>query len=623
MTGDHLTDDDAADEAHQDAPTAVSMADWGDFPGAVVPERSRTVDADGARIAVIEWGAEDDPVLLLAHGGADFARTFDVFAPLLAAGGYRVVSWDHRSHGDSEHTALQSWDADRRDAWRVLQSSLRDEGEIAFAVGHSKGGGLMTDLCAAHPERFHCLVNIDGVPSRRARMRQSEATLGEKVEHRRRAIDKYLDFRTVLHEAERRPGTPDDLAERRARHNPRLPIEWLRYLVTVGARGAADGWRWKLDPAIRWMGLGPWRPDWGMAALRSVTIPTLAVLGKVQEPMGWGTTAEQAAESLPDHAELEVFDDSGHFVHIEHPERTAQTVLEFLRRHDPRHDGSQARRPEATGRRSRSPAIDPGPSGPPAEPVHTAPPTDAPVRIRHGRLELALHRLRDPRTEGAATLLCLHELGGRASDFGALVEGLEWSGPVFALDFAGHGASDWARGGGYHGEILLGDIDAALRHLEEAGPTSPIVLLGRGLGAYGALLAAGARPERVAALVLNGGRGLDGAGVDPAERIRLALPRPGHEGQACDPLALADLGNDVRPAGYAAVYVRQFLHGPSVEGSGAAKHILVCGDAFDPSSTNRSWTSALTDHSVVADSEAEALQALRSANVTDAPGQVR
>lgn len=590
-----------------------AVAAWGDYPGAVVPLRTRTVDADGARIAVVEWGAEDDPILLLAHGGADFARTFDVFGPLLAAGGYRVVSWDHRSHGDSEHTALQSWDADRRDAWRVLESSISQPDEMVFVVGHSKGGGLMTDLAAAQPERFHCLVNIDGVPSSRARMRQSEATLDEKVERRRRAIDKFLDFRASLHEAERRPGTPEDLAERRAKHNPRLPIEWLRYLVTVGARADEDGWRWKLDPAIRWMGLGPWRPDWGMAALRSVTIPTLAILGRVQEPMGWGTQPEQAAECLPKQAELQVFDDSGHFVHIEHPERTARAVLEFLRRHDPRHGGPRRAPTEtATGERP------PGPAAAPTVPKTENQPRVANqlTRLRHGRLEIALHNLRPAKTPAAPTLLCLHELGGRAADFAPLADQLDdWPGAIYGLDFAGHGASDWAPGGGYHGETLLGDVDTALRHLAAADQATPVVLLGRGLGAYAALLGAGARPGQVAAVVMAAGAGLCGAGVHPADRIELAIPAPlGSTGVSTDPIALADLANDVRPVGYAAVYVRQLEHVAPTGVAERQRPIWVRADENDSATTTATcWTAALSDRCSFAESEPQALVAIGNA----------
>ena len=84
------------------------------YPGARRPDRQRGVDSDGIRLCVWEWGDVTATPILLAHGGFDFAGTFDVFAPLLADAGYRVVSWDHRGHGDSEHSPLYSWQADLR-----------------------------------------------------------------------------------------------------------------------------------------------------------------------------------------------------------------------------------------------------------------------------------------------------------------------------------------------------------------------------------------------------------------------------------------------------------------------------------------------------------------------------
>ena len=104
--------------------------------------------------------------LLLAHGGFDFAGTFDVFAPLLADAGWRVVSWDHRGHGDSEHAALYSWEADLRDAVAVLDSVDRRPVPV---VGHSQG---RQPRCSSWPtpcpHRVSHLVNLDGLPSRRA-----------------------------------------------------------------------------------------------------------------------------------------------------------------------------------------------------------------------------------------------------------------------------------------------------------------------------------------------------------------------------------------------------------------------------------------------------------------------
>lgn len=97
----------------------------------------------------------------------------------------------------------------------------------------------------------------------------------------------WLDHRASLEGKQRRPGTIEGLAQRRARMNIRMSSEWLQYLVTVGARQDADGWRWKIDPTLRMGGLGPWRPEWSMARLPALGVPFLGVLGLELEEMGW------------------------------------------------------------------------------------------------------------------------------------------------------------------------------------------------------------------------------------------------------------------------------------------------------------------------------------------------
>ncbi len=294
------------------------------FPGAGTPDRFRSVDSFGLRLAVYEWGDPAAPVLLLAHGGFDFARTFDVFAPLLAAGGWRVVSWDHRGHGDSAHAALYSWEADVRDALRVLDSTTR---EPAVFVGHSKGGAVLTQLALSCPHRATHLVSIDGMPSRR---RHPDVADHERTRLLAEDLAGWLDHRRRAATLVRKPGTLDDLARRRGRMNPRLSHAWLRYLVGVGARRDPDGWRWKIDPSLRFGGFGPFRPEWHLERLPSLAMPLLGLLGAVQEPMGWDTTPGVLKPYLPPESRIELFGDTGHFIHIERPDAVAKLVLEFV-----------------------------------------------------------------------------------------------------------------------------------------------------------------------------------------------------------------------------------------------------------------------------------------------------
>ena len=221
------------------------------YPGARRPDRHRSVDTDGLRLAVSEWGDIDAPPILFAHGGFDFAGTYDVFAPMVADAGWRVVAWDQRGHGDSAYAHLYSWEADVRDALVVIDSIGPEPLPV---LGHSKGGSLMLQLADAAPHRVSAVINLDGLPSTRS--------WPDVPEHNRTRmlladIEGWLDHRRRAETAVRRPGTLDELAERRGRMNPRLSKDWLRYLVTVGARQRSRWLAMEDRPGVAARGIRP------------------------------------------------------------------------------------------------------------------------------------------------------------------------------------------------------------------------------------------------------------------------------------------------------------------------------------------------------------------------------
>lgn len=168
------------------------------------------------------------------------------------------------------------------------------------------------------------------------------------------------------------------------------------------------------------------------------------------------------------------------------------------------------------------------------------------MRLAHGRIEIELYQL--ARGEGRPLLL-LHELYGSAASMG---EGFSaWRGPLWALDFAGHGRSKWIRGGAYTPEILACDVDAALRHI------GPSAIAGAGVGAYVAQIVAAARKDSVPAALLLPGAGLAGGGAAPDfSRPARPLLDTAAEREGCDRM-VSFLDIDVRPPDYAASFARQ------------------------------------------------------------------
>ena len=193
------------------------------------------------------------------------------------------------------------------------------------------------------------------------------------------------------------------------------------------------------------------------------------------------------------------------------------------------------------------------------------------TRIRHNRIELAVHTLREG---NGRHLLLLHGLGEQ-SPTSVPAYAASWAGPVYALDFTGHGASDVPKGGGYSAEILMADADVTLAEL------GPATVVGRGLGAYVALLLAGARPDLVRGAVLSDGPGLWGGPSGPTSSSVVVLEPAA---ATPDPYALYEMSRDLRPRDYASLFARL-----AMEHSGLAEPITVTAFIRPP------WLDAVVD----------------------------
>jgi lipase len=111
------------------------------------------------RLHVHEWGDADAPALVCLHGVSAHGRRFRRLAEERLAKRFRVLAPDLRGHGLSE------WEPPWNIATHLADvvATVDDLGveHPACWLGHSFGGRLVLELCAAEPERVARAVLLD------------------------------------------------------------------------------------------------------------------------------------------------------------------------------------------------------------------------------------------------------------------------------------------------------------------------------------------------------------------------------------------------------------------------------------------------------------------------------
>ncbi len=116
--------------------------------------------SDGHKVGVAVSGR--GVPLVLVHGftaeGFLYAQTLS----RLVSMGFKVIAIDTANHGSTQ--GLPSGGANFRDYAELLARALDELGiEQAFFMGHSMGGRVITQLCAAEPERALGLILVDAI----------------------------------------------------------------------------------------------------------------------------------------------------------------------------------------------------------------------------------------------------------------------------------------------------------------------------------------------------------------------------------------------------------------------------------------------------------------------------
>src|SRR5262249_8372701 len=125
--------------------------------------RDGSATLNGLRFHFLDWGTAGEPPLLLLHGGAQTAHSWDEVAPDLARD-HHVLALDQRGHGDSD------WSPDgryrREDFVADVRAFLDRRGwGAATAIGLGRGGLTALPFGAPPPERVRGLVVVEVPPT--------------------------------------------------------------------------------------------------------------------------------------------------------------------------------------------------------------------------------------------------------------------------------------------------------------------------------------------------------------------------------------------------------------------------------------------------------------------------
>jgi pimeloyl-ACP methyl ester carboxylesterase len=134
-----------------------------------------TPSLDGGEIHVCQDGPRDAPALLLIHGTAASARSWDPMVPLLT-GSCLVIRIDLLGCGRSAKPGDASY-AVPDQARRVGAALERLSVEHAIVVGHSSGGTFATALAEQRPDLVTAVVLINTGPGMAAYIAGDEAAI--------------------------------------------------------------------------------------------------------------------------------------------------------------------------------------------------------------------------------------------------------------------------------------------------------------------------------------------------------------------------------------------------------------------------------------------------------------
>jgi pimeloyl-ACP methyl ester carboxylesterase len=265
----------------------------------------------GRQLSALVW-QEGEPELVLLHGGAQNAHTWDTVAMAL---GRPLVAIDLPGHGHSDGPG------DRPEGQLDAHGNAVDVadaiGQLAPAaravVGMSLGGLTAIALAAEAPELVRKIVLVDVLPGIRA----------QRAQHIAAFVNGPASFASL-----------EELLERTARFNPARSRSSLRRGILHNAEQRPDGtwvWRWArhrrpANPASPAPGT---RYEELWEALSSITVPLLLARGMRPDSVLDDDDERELLRRLPSAQVIHV-EEAGHSLQGDTPLELAAIIERFV-----------------------------------------------------------------------------------------------------------------------------------------------------------------------------------------------------------------------------------------------------------------------------------------------------
>ena len=261
------------------------------------------VNVEGVRLNYVEQGMGDE-MIVLAHGWSHASGVWREVLELLPKE-YHAYALDHRGHGESEKPGgydLAQFAGD-------IYAFSRKLGIEKFTyVGHSMGGPIGMRLALDHPEVLKALVLVAPSPAH-----------GVELTPDAMAMMQSMGFTDVTTAVKSMFSSPEMTRFFMATMFATPPTEerlneLLDYSLAMDPKAVDGCWAWLMSP-----GLEP--------RLGEISVPTLIIAG-VKDTISLDAI-RRTANGIKG-CRLEVFEDSGHVLHIENPKRFVDLLTRFI-----------------------------------------------------------------------------------------------------------------------------------------------------------------------------------------------------------------------------------------------------------------------------------------------------